>query len=75
MIEVSEYNTSKQCSRCGSMRTETVTTINAINADENGAENKRAIAHGRCFRDPARSAMHTPQPHPSDAIGHRKISD
>jgi len=52
VIEVPEYNTSKQCSRCGSMNTErpsqgSSVRIVAINADVNGAKNilKRAVGY------------------------------
>ena len=55
VIEVSEFNTSKQCSRCGSMRTERPSQGvficsdcgYKINADVNGAKNilKRAVGY------------------------------
>ncbi|RLG37353.1 MAG: hypothetical protein DRN91_05715 [Candidatus Alkanophagales archaeon] len=55
VVEVPEYNTSKQCSRCGSMNTERpsqgIFTCKEcgyqINADVNGAKNilKRAMGY------------------------------
>jgi len=55
VIEVPEYNTSKQCSRCGSLRTERPSQGlficedcgYQINADVNGAKNilKRAVGY------------------------------
>ena len=55
VIEVPEYNTSKQCSRCGSMRTKRPSQGvficedcgYQINADVNGAKNilKRAVGY------------------------------
>ena len=50
VIEVPEYNTSKQCSCCGSMNTErpsqgsSVRIAATINADVNGAKNKNEPA-------------------------------
>ncbi|MCW7077507.1 MAG: zinc ribbon domain-containing protein [Canidatus Methanoxibalbensis ujae] len=50
VMEVPEYNTSKQCSRCGSMNTErhkdysSARIAATINADVNGAKNKNEPA-------------------------------
>ena len=66
VVEVPEFNTSKQCSRCGSMRTERPSQGlfickdcgYQVNADVNGAKNilKRAVGYMRTAgrRDPAR---------------------
>jgi len=78
VIEVPEFSTSKQCSRCGSMNTERPSQGvfickdcgYQINADVNGAKNilKRAHAYmvwvGAAVTQPEgeRFALHTPQP-------------
>jgi len=72
VIEVPEYNTSKQCSRCGSMRTERPSVFICkdfgyqINADVNGAKLRRAVGYmltvGASVAKPEgeRFFMHTP---------------
>lgn len=78
VLEVPEYNTSKQCSKCGSMNTERPCQgvfickdcRYTVNADVNGAKNilKRAHAYmlmaGAAVTQPEgeRYILHTPQP-------------
>ena len=79
VIEVPEFNTSKQCSRCGSLRTERPGVFICedcgyqVNADVNGAKNilKRAVGYmltvGAVVTqlEGERHIRHTPQPRAS----------
>jgi len=83
VIEVPEFNTSKQCSRCGSMNTKRPSQGvfickdcgYQINGDVNGAKNimRRAVGYmltvGAVVTQPDGEChiRHTPQPRPADA--------